>query len=193
MRVGANRRIRIAARVIRNRRASGIFTYLCARRIDLLGSLRACITISNYSVDRAYAAWKAAWAARRGMALRSQVESSSRGEGIVVASSLRKRRSRSRKCHEAGESVKSSWTFSRNVRANIFHDSSNSYINRSRYIRFRKVFVNGRNNKKLEFLKLVEIYFGRKKLKFNFLDEIFDYNTVIRAVCVVGKGRGLRT
>lgn len=127
------------------------------------------------------------------MALRSQVESSSRGEGIVVASSLRKRRSRSRKCHEAGESVKSSWTFSRNVRANIFHDSSNSYINRSRYIRFRKVFVNGRNNKKLEFLKLVEIYFGRKKLKFNFLDETFDYNTVIRAVCVVGKGRGLRT
>lgn len=193
MRVGANRRIRIAARVIRNRRASGIFTYLCARRIDLLGSLRACITISNYSVDRAYAAWKAAWAARRGMALRSQVESSSRGEGIVVASSLRKRRSRSRKCHEAGESVKSSWTFSRNVRANIFHDSSNSYINRSRYIRFRKVFVNGRNNKKLEFLKLVEIYFGRKKLKFNFLDEIFDYNTVIRAVFVIRKGRGLRT
>lgn len=127
------------------------------------------------------------------MALRSQVESSSRGEGIVVASSLRKRRSRSRKCHEAGESVKSSWTFSRNVRANIFHDSSNSYINRSRYIRFRKVFVNGRNNKKLEFLKLVEIYFGRKKLKFNFLDETFDYNTVIRAVCIVGKGRGLRT
>lgn len=129
------------------------------------------------------------------MALRSQVESSSRGEGIVVASSLRKRRSRSRKCHE-GESVKSSWTFSRNVRANIFHDSSNSYINRSRYIRFRKVFVNGRNNKnpiELEFLKLVEIYFGRKKLKFNFLDETFDYNTVIRAVCVVGKGRGLRT
>lgn len=129
------------------------------------------------------------------MALRSQVESSSRGEGIVVASSLRKRRSRSRKCHE-GESVKSSWTFSRNVRANIFHDSSNSYINRSRYIRFRKVFVNGRNNKKLEFLKLVEIYFGRKKLKFNFLDETFDYNMVIfviRAVCVVGKGRGLRT
>lgn len=126
------------------------------------------------------------------MALRSQVESSSRGEGIVVASSLRKRRSRSRKCHE-GESVKSSWTFSRNVRANIFHDSSNSYINRSRYIRFRKVFVNGRNNKKLEFLKLVEIYFGRKKLKFNFLDETFDYNTVIRAVCVIGKGRGLRT
>lgn len=199
MRVGANRRIRIAARVIRNRRASGIFTYLCARRIDLLGSLRACITISNYSVDRAYAAWKAAWAARRGMALRSQVESSSRGEGIVVASSLRKRRSRSRKCHEAGESVKSSWTFSRNVRANIFHDSSNSYINRSRYIRFRKVFVNGRNNKnpiELEFLKLVEIYFERKKLKFNFLDETFDYNMVIlviRAVCVVGKGRGLRT
>lgn len=130
------------------------------------------------------------------MALRSQVESSSRGEGIVVASSLRKRRSRSRKCHEAGESVKSSWTFSRNVRANIFHDSSNSYINRSRYIRFRKVLVNGRNNKKLEFLKLVEIYFGRKKLKFNFLDETFDYNMVIlviRAVCVVGKGRGLRT
>lgn len=132
------------------------------------------------------------------MALRSQVESSSRGEGIVVASSLRKRRSRSRKCHEAGENVKSSWTFSRNVRANvnIFHDSSNSYINRSRYIRFRKVFVNGRNNKKLEFLKLVEIYFGRKKLKFNFLDETFDYNMVIlviRAVCVVGKGRGLRT
>lgn len=132
------------------------------------------------------------------MALRSQVESSSRGEGIVVASSLRKRRSRSRKCHE-GESVKSSWTFSRNVRANIFHDSSNSYINRSRYIRFRKVFVNGRNNKnpiELEFLKLVEIYFGRKKLKFNFLDETFDYNMVIlviRAVCVVGKGRGLRT
>lgn len=132
------------------------------------------------------------------MALRSQVESSSRGEGIVVASSLRKRRSRSRKCHEAGESVKSSWTFSRNVRANVntFHDSSNSYINRSRYIRFRK---NGRNNKnpiELEFLKLVEIYFGRKKLKFNFLDETFDYNMVIlviRAVCVVGKGRGLRT
>lgn len=133
------------------------------------------------------------------MALRSQVESSSRGEGIVVASSLRKRRSRSTKCHEAGESVKSSWTFSRNVRANIFHDSSNSYINRSRYIRFRKVFVNGRNNKnpiELEFLKLVEIYFGRKKLKFNFLDETFDYNTVILvmcAICVVGKGRGLRT
>lgn len=132
------------------------------------------------------------------MALRSQVESSSRGEGIVVASSLRKRRSRSRKCHEAGESVKSSWTFSRNVRANVntFHDSSNSYINRSRYIRFRK---NGRNNKnpiELEFLKLVEIYLGRKKLKFNFLDETFDYNMVIlviRAVCVVGKGRGLRT
>lgn len=45
-------------------------------------------------------------------------------------------------------------------------------------------------------MKLVEIYFGRKKLKFNFLDETFDYNMVIlviRAVCVVGKGRGLRT
>lgn len=67
------------------------------------------------------------------------------------------------------------------------------FVYKSIEIRFRKVFVNGRNNKKLEFLKLVEIYFGRKKLKFNFLDEIFDYNTVIRAVCVVGKGRGLRT
>lgn len=67
------------------------------------------------------------------------------------------------------------------------------FVYKSIEIRFRKVFVNGRNNKKLEFLKLVEIYFGRKKLKFNFLDETFDYNTVIRAVCVVGKGRGLRT
>lgn len=67
------------------------------------------------------------------------------------------------------------------------------FVYKSIEIRFRKVFVNGRNNKKLEFLKLVEIYFGRKKLKFNFLDETFDYNTVIRAVCVIGKGRGLRT
>lgn len=70
------------------------------------------------------------------------------------------------------------------------------FVYKSIEIRFRKVFVNGRNNKKLEFLKLVEIYLGRKKLKFNFLDETFDYNMVIfviRAVCVVGKGRGLRT
>lgn len=73
------------------------------------------------------------------------------------------------------------------------------FVYKSIEIRFRKVFVNGRNNKnpiELEFLKLVEIYFGRKKLKFNFLDETFDYNTVILvmcAICVVGKGRGLRT
>lgn len=102
-----------------DRQTSGIFTYLCARRIDLLGSLRACITISNYSVDRAYAAWKAAWAARRGMALDRKLSRPVEGEGgeIVVASSLRKRRSRWTKCHEASrESVKLSWTFSRNVR-----------------------------------------------------------------------------